>query len=60
MPRFDFTCRHCGATEERIVPTRHEPTATCEACGGVMDKQPAAPNFTVRGFNAKNGYAGAK
>jgi hypothetical protein len=26
-------------------------------CAGWLIKQPAAPNFTIKGFNAKNGYS---
>ena len=43
----------------------HEMTPVCLQCPDLaqpdpymaMEKLPSAPNFSVKGFNAKNGYA---
>jgi hypothetical protein len=33
-------------------------TATCPDCGSpLVTRQPSAPNFTVKGYNATNGYS---
>jgi putative FmdB family regulatory protein len=61
MPIYTFRCPACGREVDviRAVPDRDldEPCV----CGstGLMLRQPAAPAFTVKGFNAKTGY-GAK
>lgn len=61
MPRFDYRCPKCERTEEMQEPTwEGSPCLPCckFCCGPVtMEKLPSAPNFTVKGFNAKNGYA---
>jgi putative FmdB family regulatory protein len=56
MPRYDFQCRTCGHVRElqARVEERH---AICEKCYCLMERQPAAPAFTVTGYNAKNGYS---
>lgn len=62
MPRYDYLCE-CGRVHLDVTLTNwadvsghHE---TCSHCGQEMKKMPAAPNFNVTGFNAKNHY-GAK
>ncbi len=58
MPRWDFTCEHCHTTTELPFPNlRATETATCRECGGKLTRQPASPNFTITGYNAKNGYS---
>lgn len=57
MPRWDYRCEVCGETAEYTYPNvdvadRQPP----KHCGKPMVRQPAAPNFSVQGFNAKNGY----
>lgn len=64
MPRYDFACVNghvrpdvwmssyrdaLGCTTLDITP--------CEHCGEPLMKQPCAPNFSVKGFSAKNGYS---
>lgn len=64
MPRFDFTCE-CGGVRKDVVvsnwtsATGRQMPIHCPDCQKEMTKQPAAPNFSVKGFNAKNHY-GAK
>ena len=59
-PVFDYRCIVCNRFRPDVqVSNWNDATAThqetCE-CGGEMRKQPAAPNFTVKGFNAANSY----
>lgn len=59
MPRFDFYCEDCDIVEEY---TFKEPTVpnkiSCAYCGGDMFKRPPRiAGFSVRGFNAVNGYS---
>lgn len=64
MPRFDFKCPKCWNQRLDVVvsnwtsATGRQIPINC-TCGTEMVKQPAAPNFKVTGFNAKNHY-GAK
>lgn len=65
MPRFDFKCPDCGLVRYDVWISGYRDSqglrtadiAPCEFCGGILEKQPAAPNFSVSGFNAKNGYS---
>lgn len=65
MPTFDFKCPTCDG-ERKDVRTSNWTSASgrempinCPNCGAAMVKQAAAPNFNVKGFNARNHY-GAK
>lgn len=61
MPRFDFSCS-CGGKRVDVVvsnwtsATGRQMPIHCPLCQKPMVKQPAAPNFKVTGFNAKNRY----
>ena len=65
MPRFDFKCANGHVREDVWVSMfraaqkdfPEDFVDPCETCGLPMRKQPAAPNFRVGGFNAKNGYS---
>lgn len=57
MPRHDYKCPNCGLTVEFNLPLGVTLTADCPTCKVEMVKQWAAPSFTIKGFNAKNGYA---
>jgi putative FmdB family regulatory protein len=48
MPRYDYKCTACGRVIELMVLSATETSAACP-CGGVMEKQPCAPNFVLRG-----------
>ena len=63
MPQYDFKCPTCNEVVEIRVSSWHLATANesappCPWCkdGTVMIKQPAAPNFQIKGFSAANGY----
>lgn len=57
MVTFDYRCDTCNAVVELFVrtpaPQTHE--HPCH-CGGLLQRQPAAPGFKVNGFNAANNY----
>ena len=68
MPRYVFKCVRCGHEETVSLAWRHRDLVAiyCRATdckpavpGGQcrMERQPTAPNFSVTGFNAKNGYS---
>lgn len=56
MPIFNFKCEQCGQIVERHVSASVK-VEQCKKCGGVSEKQPSAPSFVVKGFNALNGYS---
>lgn len=62
MPRYDFKCPNCGTIRADVTVSNWRDAGghveLCD-CGYEMAKVPSAPNFTVKGFNAKNHY-GAK
>lgn len=62
MPKADFRCTVCDG-ERKDVTVSNWRSATgaqmpihCPNCEAAMEKMPAAPNFVVKGFNAKNRY----
>jgi hypothetical protein len=65
MPRFDFKCPSCGAIRKDVwvntfleaQDVKHINISPCALCNVPLEKLPAAPNFVVNGFNAKNGYS---
>jgi putative FmdB family regulatory protein len=50
MPRYDYTCAGCGATEEadRAISRRHE-APVCARCGGATALCLGAPLVVFRG-----------
>jgi predicted nucleic acid-binding Zn ribbon protein len=60
MPSYLYTCPKCGAqtTRFKTVEKRDDaPVCNQHRQPLVMDRTPTAANFTVTGFNAKNGYS---
>jgi putative FmdB family regulatory protein len=59
MPRFDFKCPACGTLMSNVYrgTSDTQRPQVCINCDALMEKLPSAPNFTVTGFNAKNGYS---
>lgn len=62
MPRFDFQCPECGRIRELSIPSGlpdYLLQVHCGTCPGKPDliKLPAAPNFTIKGYSAQNGYS---
>lgn len=65
MPTYQFHCTNdrCAKSndfESRVVPIAERDAQSCDICGDRMERLPAAPNFKVEGFNARNGYANDK
>ena len=64
----DFQCPSCQNIQELAFDNHNHMLAVlfqfgapeCERCGLVLRRLPAAPAFTVNGFNARNGYSGSK
>ncbi len=58
MPLFDYHCPRCGAEREYLEWKASTPyTRICPCCDAVMERKPPAPNFAVKGYNARTGYA---
>ena len=64
MPRFDYRCPKCGNVVEMNAPlwegAEMIPVCVMPGCTPeypAMEKLPAAPNFTIKGFSEKNGYS---
>ncbi len=61
MPKFDFKCPQCETLRPDVWVTNwtsatgRQMPINCQ-CGAEMEKQPAAPNFTVKGYSARNNY----
>ena len=65
MPRYDYACKNGHVRKDVWVSIANTHLAAfgkivditpCLECGEPLEKLPCAPNFTVKGFNAKNGY----
>jgi putative FmdB family regulatory protein len=59
MPLYTYRCHVCR-TEWSLVRTvaERDQAAQCPRCLSWHTwKKPDAPNFQVKGFNAKNGYS---
>jgi putative FmdB family regulatory protein len=58
MPRYDFHCDTCNLTKELVLSSYQAAgNIKCVECGSTLTKLPPAPNFTITGYNAKNGYS---
>lgn len=62
MPFYDYKCPTCDRTTEVFLKKARPDDALvlCKTCDSSMERQPSAPNFSVKGFNASNGYASSK
>ena len=51
MPRYDYQCKDCGHTEERICSIDSDPKImfTCIICGGESRRIISAANFILHG-----------
>jgi len=54
---YAYICPACGAAQTRIVTMNERDSQPCFFCENIMVRQPSAPTFTVKGFNAANGYS---
>lgn len=67
MPRWDFECPNCGRVEEHTYRTYEEsetdpPFCKNKSCDWstrptMMRRLPSSGSFSVKGFNASNGYS---
>jgi putative FmdB family regulatory protein len=61
MPIYTYRCDKCGSSYELLgkmeVEDPKDFTPECFMCGAALRKVPSAPNFTVKGYSAKNGYS---
>ncbi len=56
MPLFEYLCKDCGRTFEKIVP-RYDSSADCAHCGSAnIEKQLSV--FAVAGSSSKDSAAG--
>lgn len=62
MPLFDFKCPECGTVREVLMNANSPALVICnhDTVHFAMTRQPCAPNFKVKGFNAATGYAGER
>lgn len=59
MPQYDYQCLLCRQIRLDVtVSNWRDADGRVElcGCGGTMVKQPSAPHFMVKGYNASNGY----
>lgn len=62
MPRHDYRCPVCQRVQEVYDPMGlpdYLIDLRCGTCPGSpsLEKLPSAPNFTIKGYSAKNGYS---
>ncbi len=64
MPIYDYECPTCGRHTTAFTRIEHRdfPTLCGQVTNGVMcwtelRRVPSAPSFSIKGFNAANGYA---
>lgn len=65
MPVWPYTCAKCGQavtmsfTSAAVRDAQEATGLMCSRmpCAGTLQRQPAAPNFAVHGFSARNGYS---
>jgi putative FmdB family regulatory protein len=61
MPIFDYKCPRCLNIVEVLMTSKRKIQPVCPFCrvpeGVLMERQLSAPNFSISGFSAKNGYS---
>jgi len=61
MPLYDLKCANCGAEHKDVLVKgwQHHYSPACSRCKkvGSLQRVPRAAAFTVKGFNAANGYS---
>lgn len=61
MPLYAYRCSACGSEEEHIERFSDPPKATCDACGGPLERLLTPAAFHLKGGGwYKDGYASAK
>ena len=56
---FEFKCKECGGTTERITKADVE-EIKCPKCGATAERIISAPHFYIHGYNAANKYSNEK
>lgn len=49
MPLYEYACRRCGATVEKIQKFSDTPLNKCEACGGALERLISSPAIQFKG-----------
>lgn len=49
MPIYEYLCKQCGVRLERRQAVTDPPLATCEECGGDLEKQWSLSGFQFKG-----------
>lgn len=49
MPLYEYECRQCRRTYEKIQKFSDSPDEICEACGGTVARLISAPAFQFKG-----------
>ncbi len=49
MPLYEYQCRKCGATIEKIQKFSDPPLEVCEACGGELERLVSSPAIQFKG-----------
>ncbi len=49
MPLYEYRCRKCGRHLEKIQKFSDRPLATCEHCGGRLERLLSAPAIQFKG-----------
>jgi len=49
MPIYEYKCRDCGASLEKMQRVSEAPLTVCEACGGKLEKQVSLSGFQFKG-----------
>ena len=49
MPLYEYRCKRCGARFEKIQKFSDAPLATCEKCGGRVERLLSSPAIRFKG-----------
>jgi putative FmdB family regulatory protein len=64
MPAYEFKCSQCGYKRTQIYLNFDQMMDSaplfCPKDRKRMEREPSAPAFTVKGYNAANGYTDSK
>jgi len=49
MPLYEYKCKKCGLSVEKIQKVDHLPLKKCSRCGGVLEKVISSPTIQFKG-----------
>ena len=49
MPIYEYKCEKCGKIIEAVQKMSDDPLATCEECGGKLEKMISISSFILKG-----------